>query len=88
MKRAATAGRPPESRPKDNPLRRWWVATGKHTPVEDLAKLFGCSVPTVYGLLVGNRVPSLGLASIIEEKTGGLVRASSWTRRASKRGRT
>lgn len=63
-------------------LRRWLdrkpVAsrpTGKM-----LAKLFNCSVPTVWGLLGGTRSPSLELALRIERETGGAVKASSWSK--------
>lgn len=73
-------GRKRAGRPRATPLYAWWESTApdvKNRPTpESLAKRFGCSRSTVYGLLDGTRRPSLDLAAMIEARTG--IPASAW----------
>lgn len=69
-------GRPRQSRAPRNPFATWLTSCGK-TP-EQVAKLLGVSVSSVYNARNGYFKPGRDLAVTIAEVTGGAVPVEVW----------
>lgn len=72
-------GRTRRNIPDGVPLNKFakWMRAQK-LEVEDVAKLIGVSVSSVYGYRRGNRPPSRKVAKVIEMVTKKKVLAGSW----------
>lgn len=72
-------GRTRRNIPAGVPLNKFakWMRAQK-LEVEDVAKMIGVSVSSVYGYRRGNRPPSRKVAKVIERVTKKKVLAGSW----------
>ena len=72
-------GRTRSNVPAGVPLNKFarWMRTMK-LEVEEVAKMIGVSVSSVYGYRRGNRPPSRKVAKVIEKVTKKKVPAGSW----------